>query len=73
MTTSDKQNHLVDKLLDSDNVADQELVLQFDDFENIIQFSLIMQKQDFAFSTELVKYHGKFLLYLGSRWPSPAR
>lgn len=65
VTTSDKQNHLVDKLLDSDNVADQELVLQFDDFENIIQFSLIMQKQDFAFSTELVKYHGKFYYILG--------
>ncbi|KAA8445056.1 adaptor protein MecA [Weissella paramesenteroides] len=65
VSTSDKQNHLVDRLLTSENINDQELVLQFDDFENIIQFSLMMQKQDFAFSTKLVKYHSKFYYILG--------
>lgn len=40
--------------------ADQSLVLQFDDFEAVIQFSLSMSKQQFALDSKLVKYQGKF-------------
>lgn len=57
--TTQRQN-LVDSVGFSDITLDQNLVLQFNNFENVIQFSLNMAKQQFVFGSQLVKYQEKF-------------
>ncbi|KAA8432823.1 adaptor protein MecA [Weissella sagaensis] len=55
-----QRQNLVDSVGFSDIAREQNLVLQFDNFENVIQFSLNMAKQQFAFGSQLVKYQEKF-------------